>query len=288
MAKKTSQRMGPVLASAWLLGAVCVAVAGSDTVPDTKPKAEASAKPTLAEASADRLAFPGLTIDLKRRLVDLEATVCLDRGPLELIACAKGTKEHESILSLKAKPRQVHLGLLLIGAKNGKPAMRRRVESEGVSPRWIDIPPSGDPIAVSLVLQDKTGKPVEHPISDFVTRTSDQADGAEAAVTEEPNPEVAQGERDKPNLRFPDTFLFVGSHTIQDKQGQRQYLADVQGNVISISTFGDEVLSLPGSHSKDNGALLWQVNPKKLPKVGTVVTLRLRPKAARGKQADTE
>ena len=55
-------------------------------------------------------------------------------------------------------------------------------------------------------------------------------------------------------------------------------LADVQGNVISISTFGDEVLCLPGMHSRDNDALTWEADPRELPDVGTSVTLRLRPR----------
>jgi hypothetical protein len=47
--------------------------------------------------------------------------------------------------------------------------------------------------------------------------------------------------------------------------------------VISISTFGDELLCLPGIYTEANDALMWQANPDKLPKVGTKVTLRLRP-----------
>lgn len=54
------------------------------------------------------------------------------------------------------------------------------------------------------------------------------------------------------------------------------YLADESGSVISIATFGDELLCLEGMHGQANDALLWQVNPDRLPPVGTKVTLRLR------------
>jgi hypothetical protein len=47
--------------------------------------------------------------------------------------------------------------------------------------------------------------------------------------------------------------------------------------VISIATFGDELLCLPEVHSQDNDALMWQVNATNLPAVGSNVTLRLRP-----------
>jgi len=62
-----------------------------------------------------------------------------------------------------------------------------------------------------------------------------------------------------------------------DGPGPRRYLSDDSGNVISLSTFGDEVLCLPEIHSHDNRALMWRVNAKALPAVGSGVTLRLRP-----------
>ena len=75
---------------------------------------------------------------------------------------------------------------------------------------------------------------------------------------------------------FPDTFLFAGSHLRDNGDGPRTYLADESGDVISVATFGDEVLCLDGMHTHANNALLWQVNPDKLPQVGAAVTLRLR------------
>ena len=60
-------------------------------------------------------------------------------------------------------------------------------------------------------------------------------------------------------------------------EGPRQYLCDTNGNVISISTFGDELLCLPGFHENANGALMWQVDGEKLPALDSKITLRLRP-----------
>jgi len=252
---------------AWPLVAVVVIVVGCQaaTLPADQRPAEAETPPPQ-EPDADRVEFPGIRIDLQRQCVDVEATVCLDRGSLELIACTRGTKEHESILVVEARPKQIHLGLLLIGARNGKPAMHRVVDGDGPSPRWIDIPPSGDPIGVWLVFEDETGRVVEHPISDFVTRT--QSARERETTDDDADPEAP----------FPDTFVFAGSHVVTDDQGEARYLADTHGNVISISTFGDEVLCLPGWYSQDNEALAWQVDPAKLPEVGSKVTLRLRAK----------
>jgi len=273
------------LAAVWLLGSTWTAEAGPDSVTPTARKTQETPKPA-AKAPTERLEFPGLTIDRKRHLVDLEATICLDRGPLELIACTKGTKEHESIVTVKAKPRLVHLGLLLIGVKNGKPAMRVRVEAEGSPPRWVDVPPSGDPIGVSLVFKNKDGKTVERPIGDFVVRTGGRSIDAGAKSSNGATGKASRSERAKRESGFPGIFLFAGSHVVQGKDGKGQYMADRQGNVISISTFGDEVVCLPGSNSKDNGDLAWEANSKTLPKVGTRVTLRLRPKAVGHVESD--
>lgn len=213
------------------------------------------------------VALPGLTINFKERFVDIDATVCLDSGTLELVACTKETKEHESIVAISAQPRHVHAALLLVGAQPGNPALRRRVGEEG-GERWVHLPPRGDPISVSLVIKDDQGRKIEQPISRFIEPTSAD-EGAPAS--------------DKDAKRggdFPNTFLFTGSliRTVAGKEdGPRQYMSDASGNVISIATFGDETLGLPEVHSHQNGALLWQVNTDNLPKVGAKVTLRLRP-----------
>jgi hypothetical protein len=135
-------------------------------------------------------------------------------------------------------------------------------------------------VDVFLVLKGKEGKMVEHPISDFIAPSSRKSDDSAAADQE---------------ARFPThTFLFAGSVLYGDGPGPRRYLSDESGNVISLSTFGDELLCLPAIHSQDNRALEWQVNPANLPAVGSNVTLRLRPqilpaaKAAQTNQSPEE
>ena len=179
--------------------------------------------------------LPGLVINFQRRCVDIEATVC-------------------------------HAALLLLGANNGNPAMSKPVDAQGE--RWVHLPPRGDPVGVYLVFEDKDGKMIEHPISDFVARPEKRPD--EFAGDE--------GRGDEEEGKFPNTFLFAGSQLRHNGPGPRTYLADVSGSVISIVTFGDELPCLPGMHSKDNEALMWQIGATTLPKVGSKVTLRLRPR----------
>lgn len=74
--------------------------------------------------------LPGVVVDFGKQSVDLEATVCLDDGSLELVACAKGSKEHESIVSVVGRPMHIHTALLLLNVDNGNPAMRKLVGGE--------------------------------------------------------------------------------------------------------------------------------------------------------------
>ena len=226
-----------------------------------------------AAAAVSKLKFPGLAINLEERCVDVEASVCLRRGLLELVACTKGTKEHESIVVMEAKPMHIHAALLLLGAKPGSPATRQQLGDQ--VERWIDVPPRGGPVDVSLVLRGEGGKWAERPISDFIVRSRPKS---AAPASADPEPKL-------PTL----TFLFAGSVLHGDGPGPRRYLSDESGNVISLSTFGDELLCLPAIHSQANDALQWQVNPTHLPAIGSNVTLRLRPQrlpAAKAAQAN--
>jgi len=247
------------LSALCLFGWFCAASILSATEPDAK------------KASANVIQLPGIEINAEERIVDVAAQVSLTDGLLELVACTKGTKEHEAVVRINALPIHVHTALLLIGARNGTPAMRKPINEEQT--RWMHVRPSGDPIEVSLVVEDADGNPVERPISDFIIRSKGdpymQNMGFSTTETEE-------GEEEE---KFPNVFTFTGSHLITNEDGSRQYLADQSGHVITISTFGDELLGLADVQSRDNGELIWEIDPTHLPALDTEVKLRLRPKS---------
>ena len=231
--------------------------------------AEAKKPVVVLSQNREQLELPGIKVQIKERYVDVDATVCLTAGLLELVVCAKDTKEHESVIAIDAKAAHIHASLLLLGIKPGNPAMRKVIEGENAEDgRWIDLPPRGPKVDVFLVVKDEAGKPVERPISDFLMKDHDRyevkLEGQEEAGTE----------------RFPtNTFLFAGSHVYRGGEGPPKYLADVDGNVISISTFGNELLCLPGVYTQGNEGLVWEVDSTHLPELGEKVILRLRPQA---------
>lgn len=232
--------------------------------PEQKPAAEALADPAAEQKLKDAIQsvkLPGIVINTTERYVDVSSQICLDQGALEFIACTKDTKEHESIVMIQALPSHIHAALLLLGAKNGNPAMRRPLDKEMT--QWEDIPPKGDRIYVSIAWKKTDGSLTERPLGDFLKRTEEE-DGL-------PSPD-----RDK--KKFPEFFVFAGSHLGDPSETPRKYLADLSGHVISISTFGDELLCLPDFHGQENQALAWSIDPTHLPKRHTEVLLRLRVK----------
>jgi len=224
---------------------------------------------------AEQVELPGITIDTKNKRIDVSARVALDEGLLELIACIPDTKEHESLVVVDAVPMHIHAALLLIGANNGHPARVEPANEEKT--QWRHLPPRGDRIAISLVYPDpkNKGKTIDRPISDFLKRTQEDP----ALDPDE------QDEQDDPAKVFA-AFLFAGSVMVDGQDGKRQYLADESGQVVSISTFGDEVLCLPTRMSQENAALVWSVNDKYLPAVGSKVKLRLTLKEKPKKDAE--
>lgn len=231
---------------------------------DEKPSPSTARKisPELT-AALKKLDLPGVKINLEEWCVDVKSRVSLKEGLLELIACVKDTKDHEAIIAIEAKPSHVHTALLLLGAKPGSPAMP--VESDSDKPTYRFTPPSGSPVDVFLVIKKADGKEVESPITDFIKPIDEEEESEKPA--------------NKPKVeKFPThTFLFAGSILVGEGDGPRRYLCDTEGNVISISTFGDELLCLPGIHDQSNSSLMWQVDGEKLPELDSEVTLRLRP-----------
>jgi hypothetical protein len=246
------------LATFFRLALILSSIAISNAADPAPEKAVEKAPEKAPETAPQNFKLPGIEINAAERFVDVASTICLEQGALEVIACTKGSKEHESIVLVDARPVHIHTALLLVGAKNGNPAMRRAVDKEMT--RWVDIPAKGDPIYVSLVWKKEDGTTVERPISDFLERSEFSDIPAE----------------EKEKEKFPDTFLFAGSHLGDPAEKPRKYLAELSGHVISISTFGDELLCLPDFHGQANEALAWQINSTHLPKLNSKVTLRLR------------
>jgi hypothetical protein len=188
-------------------------------------------------------------IDMKRKRVVMLGEVCLREGQLEMFACTRGTKEHESVLSVPVRAFTVHAGLLAVGAEPGNPA------------RWIPefAPARGTPIEVTLFWTDEQGKRQRGRAQDWIRQV-------------------------KSGKPMDQSWVFGGSHLHEDEQtGVKTYLADF-GEFICISNFPQAMLDVPVESSDKAGELQFEAFTERIPPRGAKVTLVLTPKPDKEKK----
>ena len=129
----------------------------------------------LATATGSAEPPSGVTIDKDKRAVVINAKIAprkldyLDQiYPIEVIACwphPKGKKAHETVVTIEARPSDVHKALVDLGVKPGAPVMGESKEPpKGPDLKvFLEIPgPDGSPRQVSIdktLLDKRTGKP---------------------------------------------------------------------------------------------------------------------------------
>lgn len=205
--------------------------------------------------------FDHVRADLRRKVVEFDAEVSPilvkdDRAPLvflEVLACIPGTREHETLVVTKATPSNVHAALLAVGVQAGSPG----------GFEWTDgalhpIEPRGQSLHVRFVWddhgQDRDVDPMEWVVN--------AADGA-----------TLKSFADREKIGF----VFAGSRIVK-VNGQERYGADLGGNVVGLTTFGDEVIGLSKSISPDSSvqAPEWIAQLDAVPPAGTAVRVRVR------------
>jgi len=214
-----------------------------------EPATSAAVRLVLDEAKIEgkKPAMPFVTINLEEKYVDLDGMICLEEGLLELVATVQASKEHEAIVVVKARPQHIHLAMLMLGLEPGKPGRWQYTEKQATP-----IDPTGDRVRISMLVKEGD-KEVEKPIHMFIRNRVDD------------------------KQMEPTDFVFAGSHLVENQQGEKQYLADVTGDVIALVSFDAEVMALPTAASTDNAELDWVIDTQTTPKFGTPVKLRIRP-----------
>jgi hypothetical protein len=217
------------------------------TQPTTQPAAPSQSSTDKLTGLADKL--PGIKVDIKNKTVDIEASVATpDAKWLELLACTKGTREYESILTVTARPTHIHLALLMVGLEPGAP-MQWLNQGQG-NPIKV-VPASGAKVKVTLIYE-KDGKPVEVGANQWVLD----------APTQKPLAD--------------DIWLFCGSR-IGTEGKDKIYYADASGAVLTLVNFGDDLLTKPNNNTSKDGNDHFAVNPAAIPPKDTKVTIRLQP-----------
>ncbi|HZN34439.1 MAG TPA: YdjY domain-containing protein [Pirellulaceae bacterium] len=220
---------------------------------EPKPQPPTGIPSEAANKDLVRLSEKGeIWLDLKRKAVIADGQVCLREGTLEMFACPKGTKEHESVVSLNCRAQDVHAGLLRVGAISGTPVK--------FDPEYK--PATGTIVDIYVLWKDPDGKARQVRAQEWVKNTK----------------------TGKP-LEY--DWVFAGSGFWKDEEtGQQRYQAEA-GDLICVSNFPSATLDLPIESSQANDSLLYTVFTANVPAKGTKVRVVMipRPKADEKKPA---
>jgi hypothetical protein len=180
--------------------------------------------------------------------VSVTAMVVLRHGYLEhLLTTQSAGKNHESVLAADIDALHLHVALLAIGAKPGKPMEYR--EENG---RRIFVPPQGEPIVVQCAYRNAVGDLIVVPAQRWV-RDVDK----------------------KQTLQH--DWVFVGSRFLDiENTGKPTFFGANLGRVICVANFPVALLDLPVlSSDKEQEGLLFEANTEAIPPLQTPVSVWL-------------
>ena len=181
-------------------------------------------------------------VDPKQGVVIVDGQVSLRRGMLEMFACIRNTKEHESVVTVDSEAFLVHTGLIMLGAEPGSPVQ--------FVPDFK--PPTGTEIEVTAMWRN-----------------------VEARSTRSAGQEWVRDLRTNKEMAHP--WVFAGSRFWTDEETGKQYYQAEGGDFICVSNFSTATLDIPVPSSQSNEALEYEAFTDRIPPLGTRVRLVLTP-----------
>lgn len=137
-----------------------------------KPGPKEAAKPpssALKKKSPGVFELKGVELDSNKRTVSFPAVVNMNSNVVEYVIVCDDGKTHESLLRTSIEPRDIHVAMLLIGAK-GAPALSLEARQRATRLKgdrvhvWVEWT-AGETVhkvrAEDLVRNDQTGKPMK-------------------------------------------------------------------------------------------------------------------------------
>jgi len=225
------------------VGTVGTAAVLSIAMQMTVPRTSTAQDETPAELT--KLSATGeVWFDKKRKAVVVDGQVCLREGQLEMFACPKGTKEHESVVSLNCKADEVHAGLLAAGAKPGKPV--------SFDPAYKAA--TGQIIDVYVLWKDEKGEKHQVRAQEWIKDAK-----KEKAMSHD--------------------WVFAGSGFWKDEETGLEHYKANGGDLVCVSNFPTATLDLPIQSSDANDELMFVAFKEHVPARGTKVRVVFIPRA---------
>ncbi len=223
---------GGLCSASWIIGCLWAVMVPSSGVSDPRTTHDASQPHRWLQEFSQ-----GVHIDWQQGVIEVDATVVLRNGPLELVACSPNTREHESILRANARPSDVFHAMGLIGLEPGKP-----VRYDAAKDHWL--PPSGASLRIDVRYVDRG-----------VVRTVPMEQW------------LSLSERNRPPGAL--HWVFAGSRRLPDGR----FGADTEGTLIGVVDFETALVAVGALHTSSDEQLWLTANTDVIPPIGTSCTL---------------
>jgi hypothetical protein len=172
-----------------------------------------------------------------QQAVVVDGFIAQRQAPLEMFACPAGTKEHESVVSVFAKSRFVHAGLLAVGGKPGSPAKFEPFR-----------PATGTTVRIHALWFDEKGEKQSTIAQKWVRKM-----GTKENLTSD--------------------WVFGGSgEYVDEATKERHYMAD-SGELVCVANFGTSTLDIVVRSDQGNSILSFDTYTERIPKRNTPVRL---------------
>jgi hypothetical protein len=216
----------------------------------------AASQPAPSPGSELRELLPGIRVGDK--VVEFEGEICINAHHpdtpdvyLEMLVTAPDSREHESLVMADIRPSNLHAGLLAAGFVSGSPLSR---DDEG---KLVQAHGDGLMVMIGVIADEEDDEqdadpPALVPITDWVMRVDDESPLLDAEHWE--------------------GLVFAGS-----RFRRHEYEADGAGTLISLTSFGNEVIA-PRWTLSPNAAIdepVWIANRELIPEKGTRVLVRI-------------
>ena len=195
-------------------------------------------------------------LDKNTGAVTFPAKLQMNDGLLEYLLVMPQGPVHESLFVSEAAPQDVHMAMLLLGAKGMLPQQGAK-EPGRIDAEYLAKAPklTGDLISLSVKWTDKSGKEQITPPERWIERKIFTPKKPTQTVTAEDGP-----------------WLYTGSYFYENR-----FIAQVDGTFAALVTFPGALINNPRTGSNDDH--IWFVKTNAVPPIGTPVefTIKLHP-----------
>jgi hypothetical protein len=247
-------------------------------------------------------------LDLANRRLLVQGEVVLRQGQLEMFACRKKSKEHESIVAIDAAAFVIHSGLLALKAAPGGPAV--------YEPAFQ--PPHGEKLDIVVTWKDEQDKIQRVPAQSWIRETVNRfwvrpleklPKGVEidemsplrydrkqkellwyGPMTDAQKKDLLAQSEDRAwreaiayfhergqSRGMEADWVFVGSVLgVDETTGEKSYAAE-EGQYICVSNFATAMIDIAVRSSDQAAELAFEAWTEKIPPKGTPVTLEIGP-----------